>query len=179
MTIVTLKEFKPTILFLAKFLGIYLIGNLIYGLYITAYEPSPDPVTRWVTTQVSTVLSVSGWDTDVQSSIRKPTSNLVYEDKAILAVYEGCNGINIVIIFIAFIFAFSPITKCILWFVPMGLFIIHLSNLVRIILLFFVVTHRPEWMYYTHKYFFTAILYIIIFFLWIGWVEKFSFRKNE
>jgi exosortase/archaeosortase family protein len=63
------------------------------------------------------------------------------------------------------------------WFVPTGLLIIHVVNLARIGLLFFVAEYQPDFMYFTHKYFFTAILYIIIFLLWMIWVKRFSLRK--
>ena len=48
MTEISFREFKPTIFFLGKFLGLYIAGNLVYGLFVTAYDPLPDPATRWV-----------------------------------------------------------------------------------------------------------------------------------
>jgi hypothetical protein len=51
------KEFKPTIFFVGKFLGIYLIGNLLYGFFITSYYPTADPVTSWVTHQTAAILN--------------------------------------------------------------------------------------------------------------------------
>jgi hypothetical protein len=37
----------------------------------------------------------------------------------------------------------------------------------------------PKAMYFTHKYFFTAILYVVIFVLWVWWVKKFSALKTS
>jgi exosortase family protein XrtF len=177
MAAVSLREFKPTILFLAKFLGIYIVGNLLYGWYITAYRPKVDPVTHWVTVQTTDILSACGWSSSVQDSRERPYTALVHDGKIVLSVFEGCNGLNTIIIFIAFIAAFGPYTKAMFWFVPTGLLIIHVVNLARIGLLFFVAEYQPDFMYFTHKYFFTAILYIIIFLLWMIWVKRFSLRK--
>ena len=41
MKTLPLKEFKPTILFLVKFIGIYIVANLLYGIYVTAYATGP------------------------------------------------------------------------------------------------------------------------------------------
>lgn len=173
----SLKEFIPTILFLGKFLGIYMVGNVLYGVYVTEYEPLPDPVTHWVTDHTAVILTSCGWPTGVADDPARPTTNLVFEEKNILAVYEGCNGINVAIIFVAFVVAFGPWSRAMLWFIPVGLVIIHIMNLARITLLFWVSVYLKHYMYFMHKYFFTAILYMVVFVLWIWWVKKFTSNK--
>jgi exosortase family protein XrtF len=168
------SEFRPTILFLVKFVGIYLVGNILYGLYITSYEPRPDPVTHVVSKQTALVLNTCGYQVEAADRQQKPTTDLMYLGRAKLSVYEGCNGLNTMIIFVAFLFAFGPVSKTLIWFIPAGLMIIHLMNLARISLLFFVSEYMPDAMYFTHKYFFTAILYVVIFVLWVWWVKRYS-----
>ena len=170
----SIHEFKPTIFFLVKFIGIYVVANLIYGVFVTAYSPGPDPVTREVTVHTSAALRLCGWTTTFTDNKTKPTTELILEDKSILAIYEGCNGINVMIIFVAFLIAFGPITRTLWWFIPLGLAILHLVNLIRIALLFWVAIYLPDFMYFTHKYLFTAILYVVVFLLWVVWVKKFT-----
>ena len=43
------------------------MGNFLYGLYATAYEPSPDPATYWVTDQTAVVLTACGWPTESEN----------------------------------------------------------------------------------------------------------------
>jgi exosortase family protein XrtF len=172
-----IKEFIPTILFLAKFVGIYLVGSFLYGVYVTAYEPTPDPATRWVTRQTALVLTSCGWPAKTEDSTKKPITNISFKGKNILAVYEGCNGINVMIIFVAFLFAFGPVNNSLFWFIPLGLIIIHLVNLARITLLFWVSIYKTDYMYFMHKYFFTAIIYVVVFAMWVYWVRKFSVYK--
>ena len=173
----SIKEFLPTIFFLLKFVGIYVVGNLVYGWYVTSYEPVSDPATQWVTDQTAVVLTVCGWETESEDIAYKATTNLVYDGNDVLAVYEGCNGLNVMIIFVAFLIAFGPLTKQLFWFIPVGLLIIHLMNLARITLLFWVAIYMKDYMYFTHKYFFTAILYVVVFILWVWWVRKFATKK--
>lgn len=168
------REFRPTIFFLLKFVGLYLVGNLLYGFYITSFEPRPDPVTHSVSEQTGIILNVCGYSIDVRDRETRPTTDLNYLGKAKLSIYEGCNGINIMVIFVAFLLAFGPVARPLIWFVPLGLLIIHFANLCRILLLFFVSEYMPKAMYFTHKYFFTAILYVVIFALWLWWIKRYS-----
>jgi exosortase family protein XrtF len=179
MSSFSIQEFKPTILFLARFLVFYLVGNLLYGLFVTSYVPEADPVTRSVTKQTSAIITALGWSTTVREHASKPTTLLLYEGNVSLAVYEGCNGINTMVIFAAFIFGFGPWNKKMLWFVPAGLLIIHVANLMRVGLLFFVAEYQPDFMYFVHKYLFTGFLYLIIFCLWIWWIKLISKRARR
>lgn len=165
------NEFKPSILFLAKFVIVYLIGNVLYGLFVTSYEPGPDPATHLVSVQTAWILEVGGFDVSYRDQATKATTQIIHDNRAVLAIYEGCNGINTAIVFLAFIVAFGPLNGRAVWFMLAGLIAIHMANLARIVLLFLVAEYNPEYMYFTHKYLFTAFLYLVIFVLWFVWVR--------
>ncbi len=167
-----LKEFGPSIWFLAKFLGIYLAGNLLYGLYINSYVPEPDPVTIFVSEQTSFILSFLGQENETLVQGHKSGVLIYNDDRSVLSVFEGCNGLNVVIIFVGFLFAYGKPKKALLWFIPLGLLLIHLLNLARITILYYVTLYHPDLSYFMHKYLFTAIIYAGIFVLWIWWVVK-------
>lgn len=168
------REFKPTILFLVKFLGLYIVSNLIYGWYVTAWSPNPDPVTHWVSDQSAMVIRFMGYDAKSVDREDKATTLIISENKPILSVYEGCNGINSTIVFLAFLLAFGPYKKALTWFSILGILILHASNLIRIVLLFFISIHWPNYLYITHKYLFTASIYLVAFALWVWWVRRVS-----
>lgn len=174
-----LREFKPALFFLGKFLGIYIIGNVLYGFYIDAYQPKADPVTWWVTEQTSAGMQVVGEETTYQQNPYKPSIALMQEGDTIINIFEGCNGLNVMIVFIAFVIAFGGGGKHIWWFIPAGLVIIHLANLFRVGLLYFVARHYEQYFYYVHKYIFTAVLYLVIFILWAIWVMKFNGKSKN
>ena len=168
------EEFKPTIWFLGKFIGFYFIGSLLYGVYITSYEPEADPVTNVVTRHSSWVLNILGWHSIALNYEGKPTTALEYHGRGIVSVYEGCNGLNVMIVFLSFIVAFGPVNKKAAWFAPVSLAIIYITNLARIVFLFFVVLYFPRYTYYLHKYFFTAFIYLVVLLLWLWWVKKYG-----
>lgn len=172
-----LKEFGPALMFLAKFLAIYFAGNVVYGIFIESYQESPDPITIETTRQTSWLLNELGQNTGVIYQPESPLVTLQNEEIGVVNVYEGCNGINVMIIFVAFLFAYGGPKRFFVWFVPTGLALIHLINLARIALLYFTAVHKSDHFYYYHKYFFTAILYMVVFCLWALWV--FKFQKKE
>jgi exosortase family protein XrtF len=174
-----LKEFKPSLLFLARFLGIYFVGNILYGLYVESYDNTPDGITYSVTVQVTAALNLLGCSVTASRNTQGPTVFIETTEKIILSVYEGCNGVNVMILFVAFIVAFGGPRKKMGWFASAGLLIVHLCNLLRIVMLFFVAEYYDRYFYYVHKYAFTAVIYIVVFILWVIWVAHFNKRAAK
>ena len=166
------KEFKPALFFLLKFLGIYFGLNLLYGLFVESYGNGADPITVWVADQSVWFLQLLGEPVKASLNDSLPTVLIQKGTRSCLSVYEGCNGINIMVLFTAFIIAFKGSYKKVLWFIPLGLFLIHAANIFRIVMLYYIAEYHPDLMYFTHKYLFTAIIYIAIFILWYFWVTK-------
>ncbi|MEX2234242.1 MAG: exosortase family protein XrtF [Cyclobacteriaceae bacterium] len=172
-----LKEFKPALMFLGKFLALYFAGNILYGIYIESYEQA-DGVTRLVTAQTSWCLDHTGYDTSIEDVVGQPKIAMKATGDVVLYVFEGCNGLNVMIVFIAFLFAFGGPLKTLALFLPLGILIIHLFNLLRIGLLYHLALNDSRQFYYYHKYFFTAILYIVVFGLWAVWVIRFNEKRK-
>jgi exosortase family protein XrtF len=171
------KEFRPSFLFLGKFLAIYFVFNIIYGIYVESYGSNADGITWWVSRQTTAILHTLGYEAGARPVASDPKVALLNGNDVVVNLFEGCNGINIMILFMAFIVAFSGKIRDMLWFIPAGFVFIHLANLGRIVLLYWVAETKPHYMYFTHKYLFTAIIYGAIFILWVIWVLKFSKLK--
>lgn len=175
-----LREFKPALLFLGKFLALYFLGNIFYGVYIESFDNKPDNVTAMVTAQTSWLLNTTGYDTSCRDVEGAAKVALVDRGATVLNVFEGCNGVNVMIVFVAFLFAFGGPAGTMALFIPIGLLVIHLVNLLRISLLFYLARTDSAQFYYYHKYFFTATLYLIVFGLWALWVMHiYESRRRE
>jgi len=59
-----------------------------------------------------------------------------------------------------------------LWYIPLGIFIVHLTNLFRIIGLAVVLVTVPDYWDFSHDNIFRPLFYVVIFGLWVYWVEK-------
>lgn len=100
-----------------------------------------------------------------------------FPNKAIMYVNNSCSGLKQILQFVLLMLIFPGPWKKKLWFIPLGVLIIHLTNLVRMVGLAVVMDRRPyEWHFY-HDYIFRFLFYVVIFFLWVWWVERIA-RKN-
>ena len=166
------REFKPALRFLLVFIGVYIAGNVVYGLYVEWYRPQPDPLTKWVTSQSALLLTAFSEPVKASVSEKGPFVLLTKNDRTVLSVFEGCNGLNVMIVFASFVVAFGGKTRSIFLFILSGVVLLHLANLIRLILLYQTAVNKPAWFYYFHKYLFTAILYVVVFGLWYFWIER-------
>ena len=66
------------------------------------------------------------------------------------------------------------------WYIPAGLVVVECTNVVRIcgILLMQMQWPGPNTFHIAHDYVFKAFFYLIIFLMWVLWVEKFKNKKQ-
>lgn len=171
----TIHDVKPALRFLAVFLGTYLVLSVSYGLWIESLGSLPDPMTSEVTREVVAVINV--FSTEDVTAVRNPLGPTVFViqgERKVLNVYEGCNGINVMVVFFAFVMAYGGRGARLLWFVPAGFMAIHLANLGRVLWLFWLSAIDARLFYYFHKYLFTAVIYLMVFALWWLWVTRWN-----
>lgn len=166
-----LKEYKPALRFLLIFVGSYFTLNLLYGVWIESLGNEPDKATYWVSSHTKIFLNTLGFDAWVSPNPDGPTIRLKNGEQVVLNIFEGCNGINVMIVFLSFVWAFAAPKKRWAWFIPMGLVVIHFANILRISLLYWFSEKQQNLFHYFHKYFFTAAIYAIVFILWWWWVR--------
>ena len=171
-----LKKYKPVLLFLGKFFAIYIIGSWAYNQYLSMYPTKLDPISVSITEQSTYILSWFQDDLLIYYNVGYPQADIICNGDTLYAVIEGCNAISVIILFLSFLFAFNSNWKNYLWFVPLGILIIHVSNIFRIAFLGVVFLHVPKYSFYAHDILFPAWIYGTIVLLWIIWV-KFLAKK--
>jgi exosortase family protein XrtF len=77
-------------------------------------------------------------------------------------------------LFVSFIAAFSGHAKATFFYMLSGSVLIYSVNLVRIVFLTAGIYHYPEYEDVLHTVVFPAIIYGMVFLLWIFWVNRFS-----
>ncbi len=92
---------------------------------------------------------------------------------------SNCNAITLFSLFSVFIIAYPGRVKDKFWFIPLGILVIHLLNIVRVIALVLIAYYSPSSLDFNHTYTFTFIVYSFIFLLWMVWVNKFSVKLNQ
>lgn len=130
-----------------------------------------------MTEQVAKLLSLTLPEITTFYSCEAPISEIHYFGVPVVLMIEGCNAISVMILFVAFLVAFTGKIKQYLWFVPVGLIILYISNILRIYLIGMIVLYFPAFVDSAHDYLFPGIIYGTVFILWVIWV-KFIVSKN-
>lgn len=174
-----LKDFKPTFIILLRFLGIYGVLVGVYQWYLNYYEGKGlDPISRWISVQPTFLQNACGYRTHL---VPDPNQDAVwfYTSKIWTAVMvEGCNAVSVMILFLAFVFAFYKGKKT-FSFAIIGLVLLHIINVLRIMMMNIIAIELPKsYFKMAHDYLFPAIIYGSVVILWVVWI-KFFVLKDE
>ena len=129
---------------------------------------------------MQTVANVMGYDASVEQHSSELSMKLNINGKYVSRIIEGCNSISIIILFLAFIIAFSGPVKATVLFGIFGSVLIYIVNILRIIALSVLYYRFPKYQDVLHDLLFPAVIYGLVFVLWITWVTFYSnIRKDE
>ena len=149
----------------------------MYRGYLSAYSGHLDEATTLLTEQIASLFSLRLPEISTTYCDACLKSEVYYYDYLIVTLIEGCNGLSVMILFVAFLVAFKGPVKHYLWFVPVGLALIYVANLLRIFLLGIINIYWYSFSGYFHDYFFPAIIYGMVMILWIIWVKWLAGEK--
>lgn len=175
---------KVVILFLIKFFAVYFALIIVYSLYldktqITEGVFSCAPITKLVTDHSEYVTELFGYDVYTAQNFNELTMMFMVNDRYIVKIVEGCSSVSIIILFLSFIIAFSGKMKATILFGLFGVLAIYTVNILRIALLAIGIYHFPDYEELLHKLIFPAIIYGMIFILWVIWVRKFAILNKK
>ncbi|MCS4198135.1 exosortase/archaeosortase family protein [Salinibacter ruber] len=119
-------RYGPVLRFLAKAVAVYGVWYVLYDLWLL-----PDGrLDAWVSQAAASVTgtTLSGLGLDV--AVEGRTVQLAQTSG--VRIVNGCNGLATIGAFIGFIVAYPGKTKRRLWFIPLGIAVIFLANVVRV-----------------------------------------------
>lgn len=177
-----LLHYRPFLLFLGKFIASYLILTFIYQSYLNRFDEKNaevDSFTQCVAGQSAAVLSWFDSKSYTMPHLTEPTVKLFYKGKYISRIIEGCNAISVMILFIAFVIAFTGKLKNTIAFIVLGCILIHLLNIGRIALLCVALYNFPKFEHLLHGVIFPLVIYGVVFLLWVMWVNKYSVYATD
>lgn len=164
------------------FLGTYLLLTFLYSLYLRYSESGayyPDFFTNLVAKQSNEVIRALGYHATVKTDLPGSSMGLYINDVFLARVVEGCNAISIIILFVAFIISFAQKVKKTVLFIFAGIALIYAVNILRIALLTIALYHYPEYTDFLHQIVFPAIIYGMVFLLWLFWVRQISVKTQK
>lgn len=156
---------SPITQFIAKALGIFVIWYIVYELWLL---PKGD-LDKWLSLNIvavsSGIVNVFGYDTWTMHRI------IGIGENSGIQLVDGCTGISAIGLFLGFILAYPGEWQKRVSFSLLGIGVIYLVNIFRIVVLVITQEEWIEFFDFTHDYSTTTIFYIVIFVMWMIWVN--------
>jgi len=172
--------YRPFLVFIAKFFLTYIVLTFLYQGFLSRFEDNEvDSITSLVANNTEQLLSFFNADFKLEGVENGPYIDLVYKQKYVARIIEGCNAVSIIILFISFVVSFSGKLKLTLSFIIGGSLVIYVLNVVRIALLSGLLYSFPEQEQLLHGVMFPLFIYGVVFLLWVIWINKFSLYAKK
>lgn len=174
-----LKDFKPVLGILLRFIIIYLVLLFAYQFYLNGSKDSGlDFFSRVIANQVSAVQNVMGYPTMLYNDVGNEQVWFYVKEQYVTRMVEGCNAISVMILFVSFVFAFYKGSKTFI-FVGGGLVLLYIMNLLRIVGLNVVMAEHQEYGKMFHDFVFPSVIYGSVVLLWLIWIKFFALKHEN
>lgn len=164
----------PLIQFLAVLATLFVVWFLGYRFLI---EPQGD-LDLWLIDKIKAqsewLLESTGYELLPESSNAEGDRYIGVQGGHYLWIGNPCNGLSIFVVFSIFIIAFQGPFKHKIWFIPLGIFLIHYTNVLRVAALCAIVKFNPDLLNLNHDAIFYVVVYGLVIFLWYIWVTRFA-----
>lgn len=164
-----------------KIVQFVLIGSISYVIWLLAYNTIIKSYTNWDYALNENISDISIWLFDLfgvnankEIDSDHVIVSLLNSNHRGVWVGDNCNGFKLFSIFSIFILAYPENWKSKIWYIPLGVIIVHLANIIRIMALVLINDYNPAYLDFNHDYTFTIFVYSIIFGLWYLWLKKFA-----
>lgn len=169
MPFINLKNKTSRFFVLASIL--YLSWYLLYQWVVKPHTKIDEKLISLIIANTTIVLKLFGFS--VYSSVENPDLQLIGIDGSHpIWIGSPCNALTLFMFFTLFVMAFPGSIKRKLWFIPLGVIIIHIINVLRVVALITINFYAPQYIEFNHTYTFTILVYSIIFLLWMWWVNS-------
>jgi exosortase H (IPTLxxWG-CTERM-specific) len=152
----------------ARFVVRYVL--LLVGLFaVMAWRPVNDhvvdPYTTFVAHEAAVVLKALGEQVRVHGQV-------LSSPRFAVTIYNGCNGLEAILVFVAGVLAFPAPWRARLLGVVVGFVAVQVLNVVRVVSLYYVGVWRPDWFTTAHVLVWQTVVILFAVVLWLFWVQR-------
>lgn len=157
----------PLARFLLIMVGVYVVWLILYNGWIEPDGRLDEWISLNVAVMAGAILQLFGTDVFVIGRI----VYVVGAPGVGANIVDECNALPTLGLFIGFVLAFPGKWQHRLWFIPLGLLVIHTANVLRVVLLVHLQLINPEWFDFVHTYASPPFFYLVTFVLWVIWAN--------
>lgn len=163
-----------------KLVKIFLIRcGVAYVLWLVAYYGFIQPdgrINAFLTDLViqGTIIGLDllGYATSGQGSM------VLIDNQPVVLVADACNGLELFALYAGFLICFPGKIRYKSIFIPIGIGIIFLVNVLREIVLSLNYKFFQETFDFNHKYTYVLVVYTVVFLIWRFWLKRYSVIGN-
>ena len=96
----------------------------------------------------------------------------IYIAGGYVGINHSCSGFKQFLQWIVLMVLYPGPWKQKLWYIPLGLFVVYMINLLRIFGLSIQLFYYPQYFDFAHDYIYRPLFYAAMFVLWVIWNEK-------
>lgn len=108
-----------------------------------------------------------------------PLDNIYFHQKTIVSIEDGCNGLELFVLYAGFIICMPAVMSRKVLFVIAGILIIHVVNILRCAGITYIILYDPKHADFAHHYIFTFVVYGLIIGLWLAFSQRLSIKNAE
>jgi len=108
-----------------------------------------------------------------------PLENIYYHGRNIVSIEDGCNGLELIVLYIGFIVCMPAVIKRKVIFGISGSVLIYVVNVLRCAGVAYIILYYPKYADFAHHYVFTFIVYGLIIALWLIFSKKLNLTNAE
>ena len=94
-----------------------------------------------------------------------------FSNGSAISINRSCSGDKQLLQLALLLLIFPGKWQYKLWFIPLGMILVHATNILRIVLLSLVANWKPEWVEVAHDTVLRGMFYVVIFFVWVWFVR--------
>ncbi|ULC58308.1 exosortase/archaeosortase family protein [Flaviramulus sp. BrNp1-15] len=180
----------PIRLFLGKAFLLFVIWKIIYSFFLYDSKVLDYPLTTHVAEASTKFLNSSGFLSGFSTNrttrtsvyegelISHEASEIFHNNKLVLYIADGCNGLELMVLYIGFIICMpSKIWRKILYII-LGVALLDIINILRCVGLIYLREYFQAYFQFAHHYLFKVMVYGATFLIWKFYSRKIQF-KNE
>lgn len=102
-----------------------------------------------------------------------------HDNKVAVRIVWSCTGIKQAYIFVCIILFYKADWLKKMWFIPLGLLLVYVVNILRIAAITALVKYYPQQFDLMHEHLFKYLFYVFLFGLWVIWDEKIATKLSN
>lgn len=169
-------DFLPSVVkkFLLKSLIIFVVWKLLYHLILFPAR-IPDKqltnITTYLTQQLLYINYPNATITSESKDVPLPRNIIYLNNKKVVGIADGCNGLELYVLYIGFLIAFSGSLKKVTQYAIIGVVIIFILNTFRSYAITLLNINGSSLSEVAHHYIFKLLIYGIMFLLWMRFTK--------